>query len=163
MRLLVAAVGRLPRGPERALVERYQERIAQLERAVRVGPAQLIEVEARGADAKAGGKQRIAAEAALLAKAAAPAERLVALDERGAHIGSAEFADLLGSWRDRGVGSVGFLLGGADGLQPELRGQAAQTLSFGAFTWPHALARVLLFEQLYRAAALLAGHPYHRE
>ncbi len=163
MRILVAAVGKLPRGPERAIVERYAERLDQLARAVRVGPARTVEVEARASEAKAGEAQRKAAEAALLMKALAPAERLVALDERGAELGSAAFAERLGAWRDEGVATVGFAIGGADGLDERIRADAALVLGLGRMTWPHALARALLFEQLYRAAALLAGHPYHRE
>ena len=163
MRLIIAAVGKLPAGPERELVERYQKRLDQLARSVRVGPATLHEVEARGADAKSGVEQRRVAEGALLERALAPAERLVALDERGETIGSAAFAKRLGAWRDSGAAAAGFVIGGADGLTDELRNKATLTLSFGKLTWPHALARVMLFEQLYRAAAVLAGHPYHRE
>lgn len=163
MRLMIAAIGKLPRGPERELVERYADRLAPLARTVRLGPLVVHEREVREADAKSGRQLRKEAECALLAKALAPAERIVALDERGDALGSAEFANLLGRWRDSGVACVGFAIGGADGLAEELRSDAALSLSLGKPTWPHALARAMLAEQLYRAAAQLAGHPYHRE
>ncbi|MCI4666259.1 MAG: 23S rRNA (pseudouridine(1915)-N(3))-methyltransferase RlmH [Neomegalonema sp.] len=163
MRLIVAAIGKLPKSPERELVERYQTRLEQLARTVRLGPAALVELEARGADAKSGAASKRLAEGALLLKALRPAEKIIALDERGENCSSSKLADRLGGWRDAGVGVVGFAIGGADGLTDDLRDQAALRLSFGQLTWPHALARAMLFEQLYRAGALLAGHPYHRE
>ena len=76
---------------------------------------------------------------------------------------SPDFAKRLGKWRDDGQGDVAFLIGGADGLAPDLRTEADQLLSFGKMVWPHMLARVMLSEQLYRAASILAGSPYHRE
>jgi 23S rRNA (pseudouridine1915-N3)-methyltransferase len=86
----------------------------------------------------------------------------VALDERGDNIDSATFARHLGRWRDDQVGNTIFIIGGADGLSPELRRMAQLRLAFGSATWPHQMVRVLLFEQIYRAATILAGHPYHR-
>lgn len=163
MRLIVAAVGKLGGGAERELVERYDARLALLARNVRIGPASLAEVEARGADARQGAAARKRAEGTLLLKALEPAERLVALDERGVDLGSLDIAERLRSWRDDGVGAVGFAIGGADGLEPALREKAALIIRFGKATWPHAMARAMLYEQLYRAAASIAGHPYHRE
>ncbi len=103
------------------------------------------------------------AEADLLRKASAGAGVLVALDERGKTLTSPEFAAQLGKWRDAGQPEVCFLIGGADGLSPALRDEADVKLSFGKMVWPHMLARVMLTEQLYRAASILAGSPYHRE
>src|SRR3977135_931507 len=87
---------------------------------------------------------------------------LVALDERGDSIDSAAFARHLGRWRDESVANTFFLIGGADGLSPDLRRKAKLKLAFGAATWPHQSVRVMLLEQIYRAATILAGHPYHR-
>jgi 23S rRNA (pseudouridine1915-N3)-methyltransferase len=87
---------------------------------------------------------------------------LVALDERGEAIGSPALARHLGQWRDQSVANTFFLIGGADGLSPDLRRKAKLRLAFGAATWPHQLVRVMLLEQIYRAATILAGHPYHR-
>ena len=77
-------------------------------------------------------------------------------------IDSAVFARHLGRWRDEGAGHTIFVIGGADGLSPELRRKAKLAIAFGAATWPHQMVRVMLLEQLYRAATILAGHPYHR-
>ena len=87
----------------------------------------------------------------------------VVLDERGRTQGSAEFAAKLGRWRDDGMRECRFLIGGADGHPAAVRDSADLLLSFGSATWPHMLARAMLAEQLYRATAILAGHPYHRE
>lgn len=88
--------------------------------------------------------------------------RVVALDERGRSEASEAFATRLGRWRDDGVRTVGFIIGGADGLDDAVRKKADLVLSFGAFTWPHMLVRAMLAEQIYRAQSILAGHPYHR-
>ena len=84
------------------------------------------------------------------------------LDQRGESLDSAAFAALLGRWRDDGRPAAVFVIGGADGLAPSLRDKAQLRLAFGAATWPHQLVRVMLLEQIYRAATILAGHPYHR-
>jgi len=86
----------------------------------------------------------------------------VALDERGQNIDSATFAGHLGRWRDESVANTIFLIGGADGLSPDLRRRAKLSIAFGPATWPHQMVRVMLLEQVYRAATILAGHPYHR-
>ena len=91
-----------------------------------------------------------------------PVRCLVVLDERGRQISSPDFASLLAGWRDGGRQDAAFVIGGADGLAPALRERANFALSFGAMVWPHALVRVMLAEQLYRAATILAGGPYHR-
>ena len=87
---------------------------------------------------------------------------LVALDERGDNIDSTTFARQLGRWRDEQVANAVFAIGGADGLSPELRRKAQLRMAFGAATWPHQMVRVMLLEQIYRAATILSGHPYHR-
>jgi 23S rRNA (pseudouridine1915-N3)-methyltransferase len=82
--------------------------------------------------------------------------RLVALDERGKDLTTKQFAALLGE-------PTAFVIGGADGLDPAIKARARLLLRLSALTLPHALAQVVLCEQLYRAATLLTGHPYHRE
>ncbi len=89
--------------------------------------------------------------------------KTVALDEKGRQLSSTEFADLLESWRDDGVREVRFLIGAADGLTAEDRREADISFAFGKATWPHLLARAMLAEQLWRATAILANHPYHRD
>jgi 23S rRNA (pseudouridine1915-N3)-methyltransferase len=110
-------------------------------------------------DRKGGGQR---AEAELLARARPDGALTCILDERGRAMSSPDFAAQLARWRDAGRPSVAFLIGGADGLTDEARAGADAALSFGAMVWPHMLARVMLAEQLYRAAQILAGTPYHR-
>ena len=155
MRLHVCAVGRLRAGPERVLVNDYLERFERSGRAPGLGPASEHEVE----DRKGRGA---AAEAALLVKVIPPGAAVIALDERGTVMSSPEFADHLARLRDAGRQDAALVIGGADGLAPELRQRADAVLSFGAMVWPHMLVRVMIAEQLYRAASILAGAPYHR-
>jgi 23S rRNA (pseudouridine1915-N3)-methyltransferase len=155
MRVQVCAVGRLRAGPEAVLIADYLDRFGKTGRGLGLGPAQVIEVE----DKKGGG---VEAEAALLERAAPGGALLVALDERGAVLSSPEFAAKLAGWRDAGRQDLAFVIGGSDGLAAGLRERADFSLSFGSMVWPHLLARVMLAEQLYRAATILAGGPYHR-
>lgn len=156
MRVHICAVGRLRSGPERDLLDDYLTRFDRTGRSLGLGPATVNEVE----DRKGGG---MAAEAGLLDRAIPKGAVTVALDERGKLLTSPDFADLLGRWRDEGRGDAAFVIGGADGIAPELRQQADFKLSFGKMVWPHMLVRVMLAEQLYRAASILSGAPYHRE
>jgi len=156
MRVHLCAVGRIRSGPERALVDDYLKRFDRSGRALGLGPAAEHEVE----DKRGGGRE---AEAELLARAVPAGALLAVLDERGRVMTSPEFAGVLGGWRDAGRSDVAFVIGGADGIAPALRGRADFALSFGQMVWPHMLVRVMLAEQLYRAASILAGAPYHRE
>ena len=88
--------------------------------------------------------------------------KLIALDERGRDLTTAQFARHLRRWLDEGTPTA-FLVGGPDGLHRELTSRAAMSVRLSSLTLPHALAQLLLCEQLYRAASLLSGHPYHRE
>lgn len=154
MKLALCAVGRLRSGPERDLVDDYLTRFERTGKPLGFPSVQLIEVE----DRKGGGME---AEADLLARAIPAGAVVAVLDERGRTLSSPELADQLGRWRDGGR-DVALLIGGADGLAPRLRDRADLALSFGRMVWPHMLVRVMLAEQLYRAATILAGSPYHR-
>ena len=101
-------------------------------------------------------------EGAALLKLAREADVIIVLDERGKTLTSEAFARLLGKTRDDGAATAAILVGGPDGLAPAVREAAHHKLSFGAITLPHGLARIVLAEQLYRAATILSGHPYHR-
>jgi 23S rRNA (pseudouridine1915-N3)-methyltransferase len=159
MRLIVAAVGRLKDGAERALLERYRDRFADLGKRLGLGPVVWHELaESRAATAP----KRCSEEGAALLKLARDADSIIALDERGKVLSSPAFAQLLGKIRDDGAGTLAILVGGPDGLAPAVREAAHVKLALGAMTLPHGLARVVLAEQLYRAATILAGHPYHR-
>ncbi len=155
MKLSLIVVGKLRKGPEAALIEDYLTRFDRIGRNMGLGPASVIEVE----DKKGGGKP---AEAALLAKALPDNATLVVLDERGKLLTSPDFATKIAGWRDQGQANLAFMIGGADGLDASLLARADLKLSFGKMVWPHMLARVMLAEQLYRAASILSGAPYHR-
>jgi 23S rRNA (pseudouridine1915-N3)-methyltransferase len=159
MRLVVVAIGRLKQGPERELAKRYRERFDDIGRKLGFRGLEVLEIpDSRARDAA----RRIAEEAAAISALIPGKEVLVALDERGRNIGSAAFAQQLGRWRDDQVASTIFAIGGADGLSPDLQRKASLRIAFGSATWPHQMVRVMLLEQIYRAATILAGHPYHR-
>jgi 23S rRNA (pseudouridine1915-N3)-methyltransferase len=159
MRLVVISIGRLKQGPERELTERYRERFNDISRKLGFRGLEIHEIpESRARD----GASRIAEEAASISAAVPEKSVLVALDEHGKNIDSGAFARHLGLWRDEGASSTIFVIGGADGLSPELRRKAKLSIAFGSATWPHQMVRIMLLEQLYRAATILAGHPYHR-
>ncbi len=159
MRLLVIAIGRLKQGPERELVERYRERFDDIGRKLGFRGLEIHEIpESRARDVAS----RMVEEAAAITAAIPEKSTVVALDERGDNIDSSAFARHLGRWRDDQVAQTIFVIGGADGLSPDLRRTAKLRMAFGAATWPHQMVRVMLLEQVYRAATILAGHPYHR-
>ena len=152
MRLTIAAVGRAKAGPERTLYEHYAARITF--------PLLLREVEEKKALKR---RQLMRREGELLLSTVPGGARLVALDERGQDVSSAELAGRLRDWRDDGVRDIVFAIGSANGLEDTVRRKADFTLAFGQATWPHMLVRGLLAEQLYRAQCILSGHPYHRD
>jgi 23S rRNA (pseudouridine1915-N3)-methyltransferase len=159
MRLLVVSIGRLKQGPERELAERYRERFEDIGRKLGFRGLEIHEIsESRARDAAT----RIAEEAAAISAAIPEKAVLVALDERGKSIDSVTFARELGRWRDDGIADTIFTIGGADGLSPDLQRRANLRIAFGSATWPHQMVRVMLLEQIYRAATILSGHPYHR-
>jgi 23S rRNA (pseudouridine1915-N3)-methyltransferase len=155
LRITIAAVGRLGRAPEAALARGYAERATATGRGLAIGPVEIVEVEGRkpGRDAEA---------RALLASLPGDAH-VIACDERGPVMSSRAFAERLRTLRDQGVRQIAFVVGGADGLSEEVRSGAKELLAFGPQTWPHALVRAMLAEQVYRAVSILAGSPYHRD
>ncbi|MCA6295372.1 MAG: 23S rRNA (pseudouridine(1915)-N(3))-methyltransferase RlmH [Phenylobacterium sp.] len=154
MKIAIVAIGRLSRSPEAGLVRLYADRASAAGRALGLGPIEVIEVESR--------KPGKAAEAEALGAHLADS-RIIACDETGRARTSRDFAAEICRLRDDGVRRLAFLIGGADGLDTALKARAHDTLAFGPQTWPHALARVMLTEQVYRAVTLLAGGPYHRD
>ena len=136
--LHVIARGKIARSPEAELVARYEKRLTW--------PVKLTELP------ETGGR---------VPEPINPC-KTVLLDERGKAMGSQDFEALLGRWRDDGMREARFVLGAADGHSKQVRAEADLLLALGPATWPHLLARAMLMEQLYRATAILAGHPYHR-
>ncbi|MEN2747723.1 23S rRNA (pseudouridine(1915)-N(3))-methyltransferase RlmH [Sphingomonas sp. T9W2] len=139
MLLHIVARGRIGRGPEAELIDRYLKRVGW--------PTKITELP------DSGGK----------IPPVDPGTRIVMLDEKGRDLPSMAFATQLGRWRDDSVRETRFLLGAADGFDDAQRAQADLLLAFGRATWPHLMARAMLAEQLWRATSILAGHPYHRE
>jgi len=137
--LHIVARGRIGRGPEAELIDRYLKRVGW--------PTRITELP------DTGGKM----------PPVDPGTRIVMLDEKGRDLPSMAFATQIGRWRDDGVRETRFLLGAADGFDDAQRSQADLLLAFGRATWPHLMVRAMLAEQLWRATSILAGHPYHRE
>lgn len=159
MKLAVFCVGKLKDDAERAIVARYLERLAQTGAGLGFSWAGVTELaESRAASAQ----QRKSAEAADLSRRIGAEARVVALDERGRLLSSAEFAAMLRVWQEERARGAAFVIGGPDGLDPAFVTAASAAISFGRMTLPHGLARAVLAEQLYRAATILSGHPYHR-
>ena len=151
LRILIAAVGRAKAGPHLDLQRLYAGRLNW--------PLDIKEVEERR---KLPVPERKAREGELLLACLPERAFVVALDERGRSLASADFAAQLAKWQ-QAAPTIAFLIGGADGHADAVRQRADRLLAFGTMTWPHLMVRAMLCEQLYRAQQILAGHPYHRE
>ena len=159
MHVVVAAVGKMKRGPEHELGERYRERAAKAGRGIGLRSLEVIEIaESRARDAQ----RRMLEESIALATVIPDGAAVVLLDPRGETLDSPKIAARLRSWNDSGR-DVAFVIGGPDGLAQSLSENVTLRLAFGTATWPHQLVRVMLLEQLYRAVTILSGHPYHRD
>jgi 23S rRNA (pseudouridine1915-N3)-methyltransferase len=152
MRIVIAAVGNGRGLAAQALYDDYAARLPW--------PTELKEIEAKRASGPPGAIK--SEEGRLILRALPQGATLIALDPRGEALSSEAFAAKLKAWQDGGVKHLGFAIGGADGLDPAVLDAAKFKLSLGAMTWPHLLVRAMLAEQLYRASAIIAGHPYHR-
>ena len=159
MRIIVAAIGRLKRGPETELSERYAKRATQTGRSLGLREIEIIEIrESRAAEPD----KRMIEESIALANVIPAGAAVVLLDSRGENLDSPGLAGRLAQWRADDRPAAVFVIGGPDGLASSLAQMAELRLAFGAATWPHQMVRVMLLEQLYRATTILTGHPYHR-
>lgn len=160
MRIAVAAVGKCRIGPHTTLITDYKSRVQSIGRTIGFSDFSVHEIEApKGLT----GKKRQSKEGALLLSTASAGGKKIVLDERGKSLKSSVLANSLAQWRDDGVTTATFFIGGADGHDTRVTHNADLMLSFGTATWPHMLARVMLCEQIYRAMTILTNHPYHRE
>jgi 23S rRNA (pseudouridine1915-N3)-methyltransferase len=139
MLLHIVARGKIGRSPEADLVDRYMKRIAW--------PTRITELPDRGGTLPA----------------LPPNSVRIVLDERGEDLTSVALAKKLEGWRDGGKREARFLIGAANGHEEDVRADADLLIRFGSATWPHLLVRAMLAEQLFRAASILANHPYHRD
>lgn len=153
MKVTLIAVGALKSGPERELFDDYAERFRRTGQGLGFRSFTEIEVDSGGGLDREG--NRILARLPETALA-------IRLDEHGKSLASTDFAKRLGTYRDDGIPELVFLIGGAAGYAREVRKRVPDTLAFGVQTWPHKLVRAMLAEQLYRAASILAGSPYHK-
>jgi len=157
MRITIVAVGQRQPAWAQAAVDDYLARFpADFKVELRE-----VKAEPRSGKGREPVARLLAAEAERIRTAVPSGGRLVALDERGADWTTATLAAALGRWRDEGAHPV-FVIGGPDGLDDGLKQAAHARLRLSSLTLPHALARVLLAEQLYRGWSMLANHPYHR-
>lgn len=143
MQVIIAAVGRMKRGPAAEMIADYLKRLrwdVSIKELPDSGPAKEAE-----------------AILALVGKDT----RLIAMDSRGTQMTSEQLAATIGNYKQQGVKKLVLAIGGQDGLDARVTKAAHATLAFGAVTWPHQLLRLMLVEQLYRAYTIEAGHPYH--
>jgi 23S rRNA (pseudouridine1915-N3)-methyltransferase len=159
LRLSVIAVGRLKAGPEKSLADEYRERAEGLGR--KAGFARIT-VSEFAESPQATAAARMAEEARQIAAALPPRAFVIVLDERGKPLSTDALVEVVRKQRDEGLADLAVVIGGPDGLAPEIRARASLLLSFGALTWPHRLVRVMLFEQIYRLVTIMVNHPYHR-
>jgi 23S rRNA (pseudouridine1915-N3)-methyltransferase len=160
VRIGIFAVGRMKQGPERELVARYLDRATASGKTLGLTSFSVSEI----AESRAGSAaSRKVEEGKVLRDLLPDGSRTIALDEHGKTMASEDFAKRIARLRDDGRQGLNFVIGGADGLDPDLLKSAELTLSFSPLTWPHQMVRIMLAEQLYRATTILSGHPYHRE
>lgn len=159
MKITIAAIGKLKAGPEREIADRLLSRAKGSGKKIGLSFSVKELAESRSGSSKSRKEQEAAGLCAALPKNAV----LIALDERGVTVDSRTFAGHLEKWRDSGVAEIAFAIGGADGHGKAVLEQSDMQIAFGAMTWPHQFARLMLFEQLYRAVTILSGHPYHRD
>ena len=155
MKLVLAAVGQRQPAWADAAYEDFAKRFP---------PEMRLELKAVKAEPRGSrsAEQLMAAEAVRLEAALPKGARRIVLDERGSSSTTQQLAERLRAWRAEGR-DVAFLVGGPDGLHPDLKATADETLRLSDLTLPHAFVRVLLAEALYRAWTVMVNHPYHRE
>lgn len=152
MKIRICTIGKDRRGEFEGAIQRYQK---QLPWAV-----EILEKDPKKPNAPT--SQRMQEEATLLREMASGSSIWVAMDERGKAMSSPQLANMLQRYQDEGSREIAFLIGGADGLLPELRKECSLVVSLGTMVWPHQMVRLMLMEQLYRSYSINTGHPYHR-
>ena len=162
MRIRLIAVGQKMPGWIEAGCEEYLKRLPREWNFELHAVRPAVRGKESGGKATSQAAAAMQAEARTIEEAMSPGMRRVILDERGTPSTSRDLVERIGRWQHDGR-DVALVIGGADGLDPELKRSADETLALSAMTLPHGIARVLLLEQLYRAASVIKGHPYHRD
>ncbi len=160
MQIFVAAIGRLKKGEELNLCKKYEKRISASGKSL--GFTQFTHLDF-DEDKNNQAQKRKQNEADKLLNSVPKGAVIVALDEYGKQFSSIDFSKKIANFRDDGHGKIAFLLGGADGHGQAVLERADLKLSLSKMTYPHQIARILLFEQIYRALTIMSNHPYHRE
>lgn len=151
LKIDIIAVGRLRKGPFFDLSQYYTNRIKW--------SLSVYEIESKQTDPTRAQQE----ETTKILKQLNESAFIIALDERGDGLRSLDFAGTVENLQNSGERHIQFVIGGADGLEDEVKDNANLLLSFGQQTWPHLLVRVMLLEQIYRVQQILINHPYHRE
>jgi 23S rRNA (pseudouridine1915-N3)-methyltransferase len=156
MNITIRAAGLIKSGPERTLIDDYLARAKIVGR--NIGIANISE---SGVDIRSAKSRKLETDTIL--SISKPGDVLVVLDERGKALTSRQMAKQIADWRDDGIGTLVFAIGGADGFEPSALPTNAVKWQLGKPVWPHKLVRVMIAEQIYRALSILAGTPYHRD
>jgi len=159
MQITLIAIGKMKNGAEKELFSRYFDRANNISRQTGISKFNIVEL---GESQRKTAFERKIEEANAIKKVLPNGAIIILLDERGKSINSKDFASKISNLRDDGTANLCFIIGGADGLEPNLLKQANFKIGFSALTWPHQLVRIMLMEQLYRAMTILNNHPYHR-
>ena len=159
MRIHIGAIGKLKKSPEHSLSDEYFDRVRKLGRTSGITALDIKEYpESQAASANL----RKSDEAIRLLAGCPPHSTIIILDENGTQLSSQKLATRIGRFRDEGVQTLAFLIGGPDGHDNDLLAKGALKIAFGSMTWPHRLVRIMLAEQIYRSITILLNHPYHR-
>lgn len=156
MNITIRAAGLIKSGPERTLIDDYLSRAKTVGRNIGITNISESAVDIRAAKSRK-------LETDTILSISKPGDVLVVLDERGKALTSRQMAKQIASWRDDGIGTLVFAIGGADGFEPNALPANAVKWQLGKPVWPHKLVRVMIAEQIYRALSILAGTPYHRD
>lgn len=149
MKYSLVAVGKIKKSPEYDLLEQYRARLT--------APLQIHEIP-DGRDQN----DLLIKKLAQISGKEGGQNFVIGLDERGQNLSSPALAEIIQNRKNQGASHFIFIIGGADGLNDDIRGQCDYLLSFGKLTWPHMMVRGMLAEQIYRIQQILNNHPYHR-
>ena len=156
MNIIVRAAGIIKSGPERVLIDDYLNRASVVGRNIGIPNISESAVDIRSAKSRG-------VETNTILSVTKPGDVLVVLDKRGKALTSRQIAKQIANWRDDGISTLVFAIGGADGFEPSALPSSAVKWQLGKIVWPHKLVRVMITEQIYRALSILAGTPYHRD
>lgn len=154
MKINIYAIGRIKSCPEAILINDYVSRFDRIGKNIGLGPIKIIEKETKTSG--------ILSEGKILINSIPDDSIICLLDEKGTDLDSVAFANKIEHWKDNLNLDLSLIIGGSEGLSKELKQRAHHSISLGKMVWPHRLVRVMITEQLYRAASIISGLPYHK-